>query len=132
MRVTTLREMVGPLADEDILSTAHTLGMPVIDSEIRSILKDVRTVKPTYGYPDLRTEVSMTEDGKVYASNLFFGSVSDIVVRKTDIPDDIKVSDCKLAASIITAMADTMNNYEDQNEFFWSDMTNLQKAKIIR
>lgn len=131
MRTTTLREMLGGLDDRDVIACAIELDATLAEDEIVGILVGLRNVKPTYAYPDLRTVVSVM-DGKIAASNLFFGAVSDIAMRKTEIPDDIDFTDCQIVASIVATIANNMSNFEDQNEYFWTDMTNLQKAKIIR
>ena len=59
------------------------------------------------------------------------GSLGDIVTYPIDVDPDLQVTKIQLLDAILAEM--TSQNYgEEEQAEFWNDMTNLQKAKIIR
>ena len=86
-------------------------------------------VKPEYG-SSRHIEVKMV-NGEVAVYNVHFGSLGDIVTYPIDVDPDLQVTKIQLLDAILAEM--TSQNYDEAEQSeFWNDMTNLQKAKIIR
>ena len=70
-------------------------------------------------------------NGEVAVYNVHIGSIGDIVTYPIDVDPDLQVTKIQLLDAILAEM--TSQNYgEAEQSEFWNDMTNLQKAKIIR
>ena len=89
----------------------------------------LRAVKPEYS-SNRRIEVKLTE-GNVSVLNAHVGSLADIVTYPIDISPDLNISKVQLLDAILKEIAS--GGYDDSEQTdFWNEMTNLQKAKIIR
>ena len=93
------------------------------------LFQELMKVKPEYG-SNRSIEVKLT-DGKIVVTNVHVGSLGDIITYQIDVDPKLKVSKMQLFDAILNEMA-----YEGFEEIdrtdFWTEMTNLQKAKIIR
>ena len=70
-------------------------------------------------------------NGEVAVYNVHIGSLGDIVTYPIDVDPDLQVTKIQLLDAILDEM--TSQNYDEAEQSeFWNDMTNLQKAKIIR
>ena len=70
-------------------------------------------------------------NGEIAIYNVHIGSLGDIVTYPIDVDPDLQVTKIQLLDAILAEM--TSQNYgEEEQAEFWNDMTNLQKAKIIR
>ena len=70
-------------------------------------------------------------NGEVAVYNVHIGSLGDIVTYPIDVDPDLQVTKIQLLDAILAEI--TSKNYgEAEQSEFWNDMTNLQKAKIIR
>ena len=86
-------------------------------------------VKPEYGsYRSI--EVKLV-DGNIIVTNVHVGSLGDVVTYRIDVDPELKVSKIQLLDAILKEMSTEGFNETDQSDF-WTEMTNLQKAKIIR
>ena len=83
-------------------------------------------VKPEYG-SDRRIEVRLS-DGNLVVTNVHIGSLGDIVTYPINIDPDLDVTKVQLLDAILKEMSS--GGFDDGE--FWNEMTNLQKAKIIR
>ena len=86
-------------------------------------------VKPEYG-SNRSSEVKLV-DGNIIVTNVHVGSLGDVVTYRIDVDPELKVSKIQLLDAILKEMSTEGFNETDQSDF-WTEMTNLQKAKIIR
>ena len=86
-------------------------------------------VKPEYG-SNRSIEVKLV-DGNIIVTNVHVGSLRDVVTYRIDVDPELKVSKIQLLDAILKEMSTEGFNETDQSDF-WTEMTNLQKAKIIR
>ena len=70
-------------------------------------------------------------NGEVAVYNVHIGSLGDIVTYPIDVDPDLQVTKIQILDAILAEMTSQNYGEEEQSEF-WNDMTNLQKAKIIR
>jgi hypothetical protein len=70
-------------------------------------------------------------NGEVAVYNVHISSLGDIVTYPIDVDPDLQVTKIQLLDAILTEMTSQNFDEAEQSEF-WNDMTNLQKAKIIR
>ena len=101
------------------------------------LYQELLKVKPEYG-SSRHIEVKM-KNGKVAVYNVHVGSLGDIVTYPIDVDltypidvdPDLQVTKIQLLDAILAEM--TSQNYDEAEQSeFWNNMTNLQKAKIIR
>ena len=93
------------------------------------LYQQLRAVKPEYG-STRHIEVKLL-GGKLIVTNVHVGSKGDIVTYQIDVDPELKVSKIQLLDAILREMsADGFDDTEQSD--FWTEMTNLQKAKIIR
>ena len=59
------------------------------------------------------------------------GSLGDVITYRIDVAPELKVSKIQLLDAILKEMSSDGFNETEQSDF-WTEMTNLQKAKIIR
>ena len=70
-------------------------------------------------------------NGEVAVYNVHIGSLGDIVTYPIDVDPDLQVTKIQLLDTILAEI--TSQNYDEAEQSeFWNEMTNLQKAKIIR
>ena len=93
------------------------------------LYQELLKVKPKYG-SSKHIEVRI-RDGKVVVYNVHIGSLGDIVTYQIDVDPDLQITKIQLLDAILAEMSSEQYGEEEQSEF-WNDMTNLQKAKIIR
>ena len=86
-------------------------------------------VKPEYG-SNRSIEVKLV-DGNIIVTNVHVGSLGDVITYRIDVDPELKVSKIQLLDAILKEMSTEGFNETDQSDF-WTEMTNLQKAKIIR
>ena len=86
-------------------------------------------VKPEYG-SNRSIEVKLV-DGNIIVTNVHVGSHGDIVTYRIDVDPELKISKIQLLDAILKEMSTEGFNETDRSDF-WTEMTNLQKAKIIR
>ena len=90
------------------------------------LYQQLRTIKPEYG-SNRRIEVRLS-DGNLVVTNVHIGSLGDIVTYPINIDPDLDVTKVQLLDAILKEMSS--GGFDDGE--FWNEMTNLQKAKIIR
>ena len=93
------------------------------------LYQELLKVKPEYG-SSRHIEVRM-KNGKVAVYNVHIGSLGDIVTYQIDVDPNLQITKIQLFDAILAEMSSEQYGEEEQFEF-WNDMTNLQKAKIIR
>lgn len=103
-----------------------------VDSEEYSdspLFQKLRETKPEYG-SNWHIEVKLL-NGEVVVTNAHVGSIGDILTYPIDVAPDLKITKVQLLDMILKEIA--FDGYTDgELSGFWDDMTNLQKAKIIR
>ena len=93
------------------------------------LYQELLKVKPEYG-PNRSIEVKLV-DGNIVVTNVHVGSHGDIITYRIDVDPELKISKTQLLDAILREMSTEGFNETDQSDF-WTEMTNLQKAKIIR
>ena len=93
------------------------------------LFQELLRVKPEFG-PNRSIEVKLV-DGKIVVTNVHVGSLGDIVTYRIDVDPELKISKIQLLDAILKEMSSDGFNETEQSDF-WTEMTNLQKAKIIR
>lgn len=103
-----------------------------VDSEQYSdspLYQKLRKTKPEYG-SSRRIQVELL-NGDIAVINAHVGSLGDILTYPIDIEPDLKVSKVQLLDAILHELSS--NGFSESEESdFWSEMTNLQKAKTVR
>ena len=111
----TLRELILSVDAEDYA-----------DSQLfQKLLK----VKPEFG--SNRSVGVRLMDGNISVTNVHVGSLGDIVTYRIDVDPGLKVSKIQLLDAILKELS-TEGFGETEQSDFWDEMTNYQKAKIIR
>ena len=103
-----------------------------IDAELYSdnpLYKKLRNTKPEYGASH-HIQVTAVR-GDIVVTNCHVGSLGDILTYPIDVAPELKVSKVQLLDAILQEISSEGFTAEEQNEF-WDDFDNLQKAKIIR
>ena len=93
------------------------------------LYQELLKVKPEYG-SNRSIEVKLV-DGNIIVTNVHVGSLGDVVTYRIDVDPELKISKTQLLDAILREMSTEGFNETDQSDF-WTEMTNLQKAKIIR
>jgi len=93
------------------------------------LYQELLKVKPEYG-SNRSIEVKLV-DGNIIVTNVHVGSLGDVVTYRIDVDPELKVSKIQLLNAILKEMSTEGFNETAQSDF-WTEMTNLQKAKIIR
>ncbi len=93
------------------------------------LYQELLKVKPEYG-SNRSIEVKLA-DGNIIVTNVHVGSLGDVVTYRIDVDPELKVSKIQLLNAILKEMSTEGFNETAQSDF-WTEMTNLQKAKIIR
>ncbi|MBQ6227528.1 MAG: hypothetical protein IJK08_03055 [Prevotella sp.] len=93
------------------------------------LFQELLTVKPEYGSG--RTIEVKQMDGQVAVTNVHVGSLSDILTYRIFVSPELNITKNQLLDAILREMsADGFTDAEQTS--FWTEMTNLQKAKIVR
>ena len=103
-----------------------------VDSEQYSdntLFQKLRETKPEYGLN--RHIVVKLLNGDVAVTNAHVGSLGDILTYPIDVAPDLQVTKVQLLDLILNEIVSDGYTEGEQSEF-WDDMTNLQKAKIVR
>ena len=93
------------------------------------VFQELLKVKPEYG-SSRRIEVKL-RNGNIAVSNAHVGSMGDIVADPMDVDSELQVTIVQLLDAILKEIS-AHGFSESQETDFWNEMTNLQKAKIIR
>ena len=93
------------------------------------LYQELLKVKPEYG-SNRSIEVKLA-DGNIIVTNVHVGSHGDIITYRIDVDPELKVSKIQLLDAILKEMSSEGFDEMEQSDF-WTEMTNLQKAKIIR
>ena len=101
-------------------------GEQYADSQL---YQELLKVKPEYG--SSRSIDVRLMDGIIVVTNVHVGSLGDIITYRIDVDPELKVSKIQLLDAILKEMSTEGFNETAQSDF-WTEMTNLQKAKIIR
>ena len=94
-----------------------------------ALYQRLRETKPEYG-SNRHIEVRLI-DGEIAVTNVHVGSLGDILTYPIDVAPDLNISKTQLLDAILREMSSDGFNETEQSDF-WTEMTNLQKAKIIR
>ena len=93
------------------------------------LYQELLKVKPEYG--SNRSIGVKLVDGNIIVTNVHVGSHGDIITYRIDVDPELKISKTQLLDAILREMS-TEDFKETDRSDFWAEMTNLQKAKIIR
>ena len=93
------------------------------------LYQELLKVRPEYG-SSRSIEVKLV-DGNIVVTNVHVGSHGDIITYRIDVDPELKVSKIQLLDAILKEMSSEGFDEMEQSDF-WTEMTNLQKAKIIR
>ena len=86
--------------------------------------------KPEYGM-NHHIQVALFDSGEIAVTNCHVGSLSDILTYPIDVDPNLNISKTQLLDAILKEMENDGFTDEEQEDF-WDDFDNLQKAKIIR
>ena len=103
-----------------------------VDSEQYSdnaLYQMLRETKPEYG-ASRHIQVNVV-NGEIAITNCHVGSLGDIITYPIDVDTNLNVSKTQLLDAILKELSNDGFSDEEQDEF-WNDFDNLQKAKIIR
>jgi hypothetical protein len=93
------------------------------------LFQELLKVKPEFG--SNRSIGVKLVNGNVAVTNVHVGSLGDVITYRIDVDPELKVSKMQLLDAILKEMSSECFNETEQSDF-WTEMTNLQKAKIIR
>ena len=93
------------------------------------LYQELLKVKPEYG--SNRCIGVKLMDGNIVVTNVHVGSHGDIITYRIDVDPELKLSKIQLLDAILKEMSSDGFNETEQSDF-WTEMTNLQKAKIIK
>ena len=93
------------------------------------LFQELLKVKPEFG--SNRSIGVKLVNGNVAVTNVHVGSLGDVITYRIDVDPELKVSKMQLLDAILKEMSSDSFNETEQSDF-WTEMTNLQKAKIIR
>ncbi len=99
--------------------------------EVEKIFEQVKALKPTFGHIVSPIEVKML-GGKLRASNMHLGSMSDVLSHQVVVAPQVKASTVEIAAECVYQLAAfqaATERYRDGEEF--EDLDPLM-ARIIR
>ena len=93
------------------------------------LYQKLRETKPEYG-ASRHIQVTAVR-GDIVVTNCHVGSLGDILTYPIDVAPELNVSKVQLLDAILHELSSEGFTDEEQDEF-WDDFDNLQKAKIIR
>lgn len=105
------------------------LSVDADDFADSQLFQELLKVKPEYGSG--RTIEVKQMDGQVAVTNVHVGSLGDILTYRIDVAPALNISKNQLLDAILREMSADCFTDAEQNSF-WTEMTNLQKAKIVR
>lgn len=94
-----------------------------------ALFPQLKGIRPEYG-ANIRIKVQKIGDN-LCVTNVHVGSFGDMVASPIDVADELHLTDDELLTAILDEMANEGFTDADSDSF-WDDMTDLQKAKIIR
>ena len=99
------------------------------DFQDNALFRQLKDTKPEY-VANIHIKVHKNGD-TINVTNVHVGSLGDIVASPIDVDDGLHLTDRELLKAILDEMSN--EGYTDADaEVFWDEMTDLQKAKIIR
>ena len=99
------------------------------DFQGNALFRQLKDIKPEYG-ANIRIKVRKI-GGAISVTNVHVGSLGDIVASPIEVDDGLHLTDRELLKAILGEMSN--EGFTDADaELFWDDMTDLQKAKIVR
>ena len=93
------------------------------------LFQELLRVKPEFG--SIKSIGVKLANGKIAVTNVHVGSLGDVITYRIDVDPELKISKIQLLDAILKEMSSDGFNETEQSDF-WTEMTNLQKAKIIR
>ena len=93
------------------------------------LFQELLKVKPEYG--SNRSIGVKPVNGNVAVTNVHVGSLGDVITYRIDVDPELKVTKIQLLDAILRELSTEGFDETGQSDF-WSEMTDLQKAKIIR
>jgi hypothetical protein len=93
------------------------------------LFQELLKVKPEFG--SNRSIGVKLVNGNVAVTNVHVGSLGDVITYRIDVDPELKVTKIPLLDAILRELS-TEGFDETEQSDFWTEMTNLQKAKIIR
>ncbi|SDN80828.1 hypothetical protein [Prevotella communis] len=93
------------------------------------LYQKLRETKPEYG-ASRHIQVTAVR-GDIVVTNCHVGSLGDILTYPIDVAPELNISKVQLLDAILHELSSEGFTDEEQDEF-WDDFDNLQKAKIIR
>ena len=93
------------------------------------IYQELLTVKPEYGL-NRKIEVKLL-NGEIAVTNVHLGSMGDILTYPIDVAPDLEITKIQLLDAIFKELSTDGFSNSDRTDF-WDEMTNLQKARILR
>ena len=93
------------------------------------LYQKLRESKPEYG-ASRHIQVNAVR-GDIVVTNCHVGSLGDILTYPIDVAPELNISKVQLLDAILHELSSEGFTDEEQDEF-WDDFDNLQKAKIIR
>ena len=103
-----------------------------VDGELYAdspIYQQLLTVTPEYGSTK-RIEIRLL-NGKIIVTNVHIGSLGDILTYPIDVAPDLEITKIQLLDAILKELSIDGFGDSDRTDF-WDEMTNLQKARILR
>ena len=70
-------------------------------------------------------------NGEIAVTNVHLGSLGDILTYPIDVAPDLEITKIQLLDAILKELSIGGFSDSDQSDF-WNEMTNLQKARILR
>lgn len=111
----TLRELISSVDAEKYASNV--------------LFQKLRNTAPEYGL-QRKIAVRKKESG-IAVTNVHIGSLGDILTMPIDIDPELQITNEELLNAILAAMSQNGFDEAEQSDF-WNEMTNLQKAKLLR
>ena len=93
------------------------------------LFQELLKAKPEFG-TNRHIEVKLF-GGNIAVTNVHLGSLGNIITYQIDVDPNLKVSKTQLLDAILKEMSSDSFNETEQYDF-WTEMTNMQNAKIIR
>ena len=93
------------------------------------IYQQLLTVKPEYASTK-RIEVRLL-NGEIIVTNVHIGSLGDILTYPIDVAPSLEITKVQLFDAILKELSADGFSDSDRTDF-WDEMTNLQKARILR
>ncbi len=94
-----------------------------------TLFQQLTTTKPEYG---ANRHIQVAEsDGNIIVSGVHVGSLGDIITYSIDVDPNLNISKTQLLDAILKELS-AVGFTAPEQEDFWDEFDNLQKAKIIR